>query len=86
MVFTNQRGADMDTAKIFASGRSQAVRLPKEFRFQGEEVCIKRLGSVVVLFDPRDRSELFAGSLGKVTPDFMADRHQPKRSERRRAL
>ena len=34
----------MDTAKLFINGRSQAVRLPKEFRFEGDEVMIKRVG------------------------------------------
>jgi antitoxin VapB len=76
----------MNTAKIFTTGRSQAVRLPKEFRFAGDEVCIKRVGSMVVLFDPKDRWSLFTGSLGSVTEDFMEDRRQPKRAERRRTL
>ncbi|MEO8315236.1 MAG: type II toxin-antitoxin system VapB family antitoxin [Pseudomonadota bacterium] len=39
----------MDTAKIFWSGRSQAVRLPKEYRFEGVEVRIRRQGRAVVL-------------------------------------
>ncbi len=39
----------MDTAKLFWSGRSQAVRLPKNFRFEGEEVRIRRHGSSVIL-------------------------------------
>lgn len=39
----------MATAKIFWSGRSQAVRLPKEFRFEGDEVTIRRQGSKVIL-------------------------------------
>jgi len=37
------------TAKLFQNGRSQAVRLPKEFRFEGSEVSIRREGSAVVL-------------------------------------
>jgi len=39
----------MNTAKLFWTGRSQAVRLPKEFRFEGEEVRIRRQGNSVVL-------------------------------------
>lgn len=39
----------MDTAKIFWSGRSQAVRLPKAFRFDAEEVRIRRHGNTVIL-------------------------------------
>lgn len=39
----------MDTAKLFWSGRSQAVRLPKAFRFEGEAVRIRRQGKAVIL-------------------------------------
>ena len=39
----------METAKVFWSGRSQAVRLPKTFRFESEEVRIRRHGSAVIL-------------------------------------
>lgn len=39
----------MDKAKVFWSGRSQAVRLPKEFRFETEEVSIRRQGRAVIL-------------------------------------
>ena len=39
----------MHTAKIFANGRSQAVRLPKAFRFSGKEVFVRREGEAVVL-------------------------------------
>ena len=76
----------MTTAKIFMTGRSQAVRLPKEFRFEGDEVCIKRIGSMVVLFDPKDRLNMLLGSLGGVTADFLKDRDQPKAAEERLPL
>jgi antitoxin VapB len=76
----------MDTAKIFTTGRSQAVRLPKEFRFHSREVCIKRIGSAVVLYDPNDRLQMFLGSQGQVTADYMTNRRQPKAAERRRRL
>jgi antitoxin VapB len=39
----------VETAKLFWTGRSQAVRLPKEFRFEGEEVRIRRQGDAVIL-------------------------------------
>jgi antitoxin VapB len=39
----------MDTAKVFWTGRSQAVRLPKEFRFDTDEVRIRRHGAAVIL-------------------------------------
>ena len=39
----------MQQAKLFQNGQSQAVRLPKEFRFEGDSVAIKRVGRAVVL-------------------------------------
>ncbi len=47
----------METAKLFWNGRSQAVRLSKDFRFEGDEVFIKRMGNAVVLL-------LYDGSWG----------------------
>ncbi len=46
----------MPTAKIFANGRSQAVRLPKAFRFAGKEVSVRREGEAVVLEPIKGRS------------------------------
>jgi len=43
------RSATTARAKIFANGRSQAVRLPREFRFEGKEVAIRKEGETVVL-------------------------------------
>ncbi len=67
----------MKTAKLFKNGDSQAVRLPKEFRFDGTEVLIQRIGEAVVLL-PRAKSwETLTGSLSKFSPDFMSKRDQP---------
>jgi len=76
----------MDTAKIFNNGRSQAVRLPKEFRFDADHVAIRKIGNVVVLY-PTDSAwgPLLAAS-GQFTEDFMADRNQPKNPEHRKPL
>ncbi len=60
-------------AKVFASGGSQAVRLPKEFRFENEkEVYIKKLGKIVILI-PQSVNvwKEFFNSEEKVTSDFM---------------
>jgi antitoxin VapB len=74
------------TAKIFANGASQAVRLPKEFRFDVDEVAIKRIGSVVLLF-PKDAAwDVMGHSIGKADKDFMANRNQPRRAEKRKSL
>jgi len=76
----------MNTAKVFTTGRSQAVRLPKEFRFKEDEVGINKVGDLVVLF-PRNKGwEVLARSLDTFTEDFMKERKQPKKPERRKAL
>ena len=46
----------MGTAKLFRNGRSQAVRLPKEFRFEGDEVSVRREGEAVILEPLKPRS------------------------------
>lgn len=76
----------MKTAKLFKNGDSQAVRLPKEFRFAGDEVLIKRVGSAVVLL-PRAKSwDTLVESLDKFPADFMGAREQPRETQRRDSL
>ena len=48
----------MEKAKIFMNGGSQAVRLPKNCRFEGDEVMVNKVGNVVMLFDKKDANEL----------------------------
>ena len=72
----------MKTAKLFQNGQSQAVRLPKEFRFEGDEVFIKKSGSAVVLIPLVNSWDSLIGSLDKFTKDYMADRDQPKQQKR----
>ena len=67
----------MQTAKLFMNGKSQAVRLPKEFRFNGDEVVIKRVGDAVMLFPKRYRSSVLKEALGELDPDFRVEREQP---------
>ncbi|MEJ5187929.1 type II toxin-antitoxin system VapB family antitoxin [Treponema sp. J25] len=73
----------MQTAKLFRNGRSQAVRLPKEYTFKGEDVFIQKVGEAVILF-PKDRVwETFLEGLDGFTEDFMANgREQPEMQER----
>ena len=73
-------------AKVFRNGASQAVRLPKEFRFDAEEVCVKRVGSAVLLFPKEKAWDLMAEAVGQVDEDFLTPRRQPKRAERRKPL
>ncbi len=73
----------MKTAKIFKSGNSQAVRLPKEFRFSGDEVYIKKAGHGVILVPKDDPWEMFEQSLEEFTEDYMeGDRFQPPLEDR----
>ena len=74
------------TAKVFLNGASQAVRLPKEFRFDDDEVCIKRIGTAVLLFPKESAWQLLADAMGKADDDFLPARGEPKRAERRRRL
>ncbi|MBL4776038.1 MAG: antitoxin [Mariprofundus sp.] len=73
----------MNTAKIFQNGRSQAVRLPKEFRFDGDEVFVHKVGNAVVLLPVRHSWDTFFQSLDMFSEDFMQDgRQQPAIQER----
>jgi antitoxin VapB len=76
----------MKSAKLFKNGESQAVRLPKEFRFSGDEVFIKRVGNAVVLL-PKARSwDTLLESLEKFPPDFMTNREQPAETDHRESF
>ena len=55
----------MKTAKVFKHGNSQAVRLPKEFRFSGEEVQVKRVGAGVLLLPARATYEQIMAVIGR---------------------
>ena len=68
----------MKTAKLFQNGRSQAVRLPKEFRFTGNEVFIKKQGNAVVLIPTLDPWNSLIDSLDLFSDDFMESREQPQ--------
>jgi antitoxin VapB len=72
----------MEKAKIFQNGRSQAVRLPKEFRFRGKEVYIHKEGENVILSEKPDSWEDFFFSDKKPTSDFMKEREQLDLEER----
>jgi antitoxin VapB len=72
----------MRTAKLFKNGRSQAVRLPKEFRFDGTQVFIKKVGNMVVLIPEQDSWQTLFDSLGQFSDDFMESRNQPEQQVR----
>ena len=63
----------MMTAKLFENGRSQAVRLPKEYRFQGDEVLVNKIGDVVLLMPKGDIWSGFLSALNLFSDDFMEE-------------
>ena len=75
----------MKTAKVFWSGNSQAVRIPKEFQLADDEVEIRRRGDSLILSPTKRSWTPLVESLDKFTGDFMADgRRQPPAQKRRR--
>ncbi len=63
----------MQTAKLFINGRSQAVRLPKEYKFSGNEVIIQKVGEAVILLPHNKSWEVFLHGLNGFSDDFMSD-------------
>ena len=77
----------MDTAKVFINGRSQAVRLPKSYRFEGNEVYIKKVPEGVLLL-PKDSTvwDTWERNLLKYDSAFMQERNQPDLQQQREGL
>ena len=71
----------MKTAKLFTNGRSQAVRLPKEYRLPGSDVYIRSFEGVVMLLPRQHPWESLIKSLDMFSDDFMSDRNQPEEQE-----
>ena len=63
----------MMTAKVFENGRSQAVRLPKEYRCKDDEVMVNKVGDVVLLVPKSAKWETFMRSLDMFSPDFLIE-------------
>lgn len=72
----------MDTAKIFRSGNSQAIRLPKAYRFEGKKVYLKRVGNALLLIPEEDAWNSLIESVYQFSDDFMVEREQPEQQER----
>ena len=74
-------------AKIFKHGRSQAIRLPKEFRFQGTEVYLRRVGDdLVISSKPKPSMQTLIDSLNQFEPGLVLERNQPTQLEQRADL
>ena len=77
----------MESAKIFVNGRSQAVRLPKAFRFEGNEVYIKKVsGGVLLIQKKRSLWDIWEQNLMKYEEPFMTERNQPENQDKRAGL
>jgi len=72
----------MKEARIFKNGQSQAVRLPKEFRFEGDSVLINKVGDCVILLPKDNPWKPMMDACGKFSHDFMTTRDQDGQAER----
>ena len=74
----------MNTAKLFKNGESQAVRLPKEYRFKGKEVYITKHSNIVMLIPKsKDGWDLMKAAINEFSDDFFEEgRQQPKDQDR----
>ncbi len=72
----------MDMARLFQSGRSQAVRLPKAYRFSGTEVVVKHFGNGVLLLPIEDPWQTMEAGLAALAPGFQLSREQPEQQQR----
>jgi antitoxin VapB len=76
----------MTTAKLFENGRSQAVRLPKEYRFSGDEVLVNKIGDIVLLMPKNNQWAGLLSSLNLFTSDFMQNGRAEEVSQERESL
>ena len=63
----------MIATKVFNSGNSQAMRIPKEYRFEHEDVLVTKVGSVLIAYPAESRYEVLLESLNGFSPDFLPD-------------
>ena len=77
----------MDTAKLFLNGRSQAVRLPKAYRFEGKEVFVKKVSGGVLLLPKNNATwDAWERDLKKYDTPFIVERNQPESPQKRAGL
>jgi antitoxin VapB len=72
----------LDTAKVFTNGHSQAIRLPKEYRVQDSEVFVKKYEDMVILIPKNSVWSTFMSGLNGFSDDFMSERGQPEHQDR----
>lgn len=66
----------MKCAKVFENGRSQAVRLPKEYRVNDSEVSVNKVGDIIMLIPKKSKWNSLIKSLDIFTDDYMDERNQ----------
>ena len=76
----------MMTAKVFENGRRQAVRLPKECRFNTDEVAVNRIGDIVLLMPKTNKWSSFMQAIDMFSDDFMQDGRDGKLEQERDEL
>lgn len=76
----------MMTAKVFENGRSQAVRLPKECRFNTDEVVVNRIGDIVLLMPKTNKWSSFMQAIDMFSDDYMEDGRSNGLEQEREAL
>ena len=76
----------MMTAKVFENGRSQAVRLPKECRFDADEVAVNKVGDIVMLVPKTSRWNSFMQAIDMFTPDCFEDVREDVEVQERESL
>ena len=76
----------MMTAKVFENGRSQAVRLPKECRFNTDEVAVNRIEYIVLLMPKTNKWTSFMQAIDMFSDDFMQDGRDGSLEQEREAL
>ncbi|MDR2543595.1 MAG: type II toxin-antitoxin system VapB family antitoxin [Treponema sp.] len=74
----------MKTVKVFKSGNSHAVRIPKDYHLSDEVLFINKIGNTIILFPQNDPWKIFKESLEDFSDDFFSDgRKQPAMQVRR---
>ena len=73
----------MLTTRTFKSGNSQAVRIPKEYQIDSDELFINKIGNAIVIFPKNDPWKIFKESLADFSDDYFLDgRNQPEMQKR----
>ena len=76
----------MMTAKVFENGRSQAVRLPKECRFNTDEVAVNKIGDIVLLMPKTNKWSSFMPAIDMFSEDFMNEERTAGKEQEREEL